>query len=180
MESIQTKIETDSAKSYKEREHRFSLLPISEIITIYTNELGLKNTDVQIALGYKKPNVIAMIKSGSMKFPPEKSTDLAALFKLDPAFVLRKALQESNATLYDTIQLTIGKNIVTENEHNLLTRMRERVNGFDVNFLANAEFVKLLDVFLNEAQSHQKAKKQASLDRIEREAEARRQAAFAK
>lgn len=128
-------------KNFRLREHRVSSLSIKDILKTRIKDLGLKNTEVQEALNYPNPNVIAMIKAGKMNLPPEKAYAAASILQLDPVFMIMKTLQESNALLHDSIVRVLGKQLITENELALLALFRNESKGHDIDFTASEEFL---------------------------------------
>jgi hypothetical protein len=156
-------------KTYREREHRFSSLPIKDIMKTRIKDLGLKNRDVQEALGYPYQNVIAMIKSGNMRLSPEKALLAAGVLQLDPAFLLSKALEESNAPLWDAINKTMGNYLVTENEMALLSLVRKLLDGHDIDLTESEDFLQTISPILKKFASRAKSTTTASIKRIDEE-----------
>lgn len=58
-------------------------------------EKGLTDEQIAVALGYSKPNVVAMIKSGSMSLPLNKCRALATVLEVDVWTVVELALAHS-------------------------------------------------------------------------------------
>lgn len=139
--TTKTSISSAQAKNFRVREHRLSGMAIKDILKTRIKDLGLKNLDVQEALGYPNPNVIAMMKAGKMNLPPEKAYAAAAILQLDPVWMIMKALQESNAMLHDSIVRVLGKQLVSENEQALLDALRKETNGHDIDFVGSEAFM---------------------------------------
>lgn len=135
---------------------RFSSLPIRDVLKIRMKELGVTNRDLQAALGYTNPNVIAMMRTGTMRLPPAKAVIAAKVLEVDPAFLLGKAIAESDPELWKTISETLGQQMVTHHEHAVIQYLRKALKGHDVNLLASASFTQILapvlaDIFKHEA-----------------------------
>ena len=78
-----------STEDFRERDHRFTALPVKDVLKVRMKELGIKNPELQKALDYPMPNVIAMMKSGTMRLPATKAPATAALLQVDtPSFCL--------------------------------------------------------------------------------------------
>lgn len=130
-------------------------------------DLGISNVDMQSALGYTKPNVIAMMKSGSMRLPASKAMIAAQMLEIDPAFLLGKVLAESDSDLWDTIASVFGKRLITNNELALLTAIRHDLNGQDINLVHAAEFQLVLSPVVKAIAKREKALAKAAIDRTD-------------
>jgi hypothetical protein len=138
---MKAKPEAKAEKTFRSREHRYSKLPVKDLLRTRMDELNIKNIDMQQRLGYPTPNVIAMMKMGGMRMAANKAYDLAQMLQLDPAFILGKMLNENDPQLWDTIQKIIGNKIVSEAEFNTAAFLRAELDGFDIDLSKNAEFV---------------------------------------
>lgn len=131
-----------STQNHQGQSSRFSALPVKDILKIRMKELGLKNTDLQKALGYDKPNVIAMMKSGTtMRLPASKTALAANLLQVDPVFLLGKVISENYPGLWDAISDLLADHLVTASELALLQMVRQGLDGHDVNLAASPEFM---------------------------------------
>ena len=148
-------VPTAPVKTFRSREHRLSKMPIKDILKARIKDLGIKNIDVQKALDYPNPNVIAMMKAGKMNLPPEKAYAAAQILQLDPVFMIKKALQESNSLLHDSIMKVLGKELMTANELSLIEVIREAAGGHDIDFTANQDFVNELKSAVNKLSEHE-------------------------
>ena len=104
-------------------------------------DLDIKNVDLQKVLDYAKPNVIAMMKSGSMQLPANKVCDAARALQLDPVFLLGKVIAENDPALWDVISTLLGKQLVTANEMELINHVRRCLDGHDINLMLEPGFV---------------------------------------
>jgi hypothetical protein len=98
----------DITLNYRMRDPRFTALPVKDILKIRMDDLGIKNPDMQRALDYPKPNVIAMMRGGSMRLPASKALVAARLLELDPVFLLSKVIAENDPALWDAISAVMG------------------------------------------------------------------------
>jgi hypothetical protein len=154
-------------KSFREREHRYSALTVQEILRIRMEELGVKNVDLSSFLGYKMPNVIAMMKAGTMRLPANKAEDVARILQLEPTFFLMKVIAENDADLADVISRVMGRKMVSENEFNLLKFVREALKGFDVDLCSDKDFTQAVSPVLKSISEREDQVKKASIARIE-------------
>ena len=122
------------------RPDRLTALPVKEIIKSRLKDLDLKNTDLQKALDYPRPNVIAMMKKGTMRLPASKAVIAAKLLEVDPVFLLSKVIAESDADLWDVISLVMADRLITANEMAILTLLRQLLNGQDLNLAESPIF----------------------------------------
>lgn len=132
------------ALSFRLRDHRFSALPVKDILRIRMRDLAIKNVDLQKELDYPMPNVIAMIKFGGMKLPPGKAVIAAKLLEVDPVFLLSKVIAESDPALWEAISEVMGEYLITANELDLLKLVRDGLDGHDVNLAESPGFVALI------------------------------------
>lgn len=166
--STELKPDTKPVRTFRERTHRLSKLPIKDLLKTRMAELELKNSDVAAALGYPQPNVIAMIKSGSMRLPHTKAVPAARILQVDPAFLLGKIISEGDASLWDQLEGVMGNRLVSQNELDIIKLFREELDGFDVDLAKNKEFVRVIRPVLQAVMKREKAVTEAVKDRVER------------
>ena len=154
-----------TALSFRLRDHRFTALPVKDILRIRMKDLGIKNVDLQKALDYPMPNVISMLKSGGMKLPPGKAVIAAKLLEVDPVFLLSKVIAESDQALWDAISEVMGEYLITANELDLLKLVRDGLDGHDVNLIDSPEFADVAIPALKVIVARQNALARAALDR---------------
>ena len=93
----------------------------------------LTNVEIARRLGYTRPNVIAMIRTGAMKLPFDKVPALAQVLGLDPLALLRRVMVEYAPEQWATMEKVIGQErLVTRNEAELLRRVRGLLHGDDL------------------------------------------------
>jgi len=101
----------------------------------------LTNAEVARALGYPRPNVVAMIMSGTMPLPLAKVPALARVLRIDPLALLRRAMSSYMPEEWQTIETVIGETkLLSSNEMALLQKFREVLAGEDVALLDDAQF----------------------------------------
>jgi transcriptional regulator with XRE-family HTH domain len=113
----------------------FAEAPIAVFLTRAIDALQGTKSQREIAqeIGYEKPNMISMFKRGEAKVPLEKIPQLARAINVDPAHLLRMALQQYNPEFYKVIGLILdNKDIVTENEVAVIKEIRKLTGERDI------------------------------------------------
>src|SRR5438477_4565409 len=87
--------------------------------------ISYKKSQREIAqeVGWTRPNMISMIKSGDAKVPWGSVSALAKAIEADPADLFRLALEEYWPEAHDAIGRVFGS-IVSENERSFLEHLR--------------------------------------------------------
>ena len=154
-----------STEHCKLRESYYSSLPVKDILKIRMKDLDITNSDMQVALGYSTPNVIAMMRTGKMKLPANKAIIAAKQLQIDPVFFLGKVITEQDQSLWDTISEVLSAHLLTENELELIKFIRERLDGHDVNLVDLTRFNIAISGELSAIVSHLNTFAQAAIDR---------------
>lgn len=155
-------------RNFRRRDPRFTALPVKDILRIRMDDLGIKNPDLQRALGYAKPNVVAMMKSGSMSLPASKALIAARLLELDPVFLLNKVIAENDPALWDAISDVMGEYLMTKNELAVIKLLREGLDGHDVDLASLPAFAEAVAPVLKANLDCENALTQAALERIDK------------
>ena len=93
--------------------------------------VGVKNQrEIAREIGYERANVISMFKSGQLRVPLDKVPALAKALNVDPALLFRMVLAEYWPGWQDAVTEIFGT-VVTRNEAEILTRIRELTNESD-------------------------------------------------
>ena len=154
--------------NFRMRDHRFTSLPVKDILKIRMKDLQLKNADMRSALDYAKPNVIAMMKMGTMRLPANKALIAAELLKLDPVFLLGKVIAENDPALWDAISAVMGEYLLTKNELALINMVRQALDGHDVDLAGSPVFVEAVAHELQATRDRENALTQAAINRIDK------------
>ena len=162
-----TKTNKPTAPTFRERDHRFSAMPVKDLLKICMKNLGIKNVDLQKALDYPMPNVIAMMKSGTMRLPTSKALIAAQLLQVDPVFLLSKVIAENDPALWDAISAVMGEQLITPNELALIKLVRRCLDGHDVNLAESPGFTQTLETELTAIAERENALAQAALNRTD-------------
>ena len=143
----------------------YSSLPVEDILKIRMKDLSITNSDMQEALGYSTPNVIAMIRTGKMKLPASKANITARKLQIDPVFFLGKVITELDPLLWEVITEVLSGQLLTANELELVKFIRERLDGHDVNLVALPSFKNVVAGELSLIVTQQNTLAQAAMDR---------------
>lgn len=102
-----------------------------------TNARRNGKTQRQIAheVGYKRPNIISMLKHGECKVPMEKVPALAKALDVDPATMTRLAIEQNWPEHFEEIMKYPGP-FPSENEMRILQHIREAADYQDPAFTA--------------------------------------------
>lgn len=141
-----------SNKLPKTEKGHISSLPLNAYIAIKMDEVGKSNTQVASELGYEKPNVVAMMRSGSMRLPLNKVAAMAAALECDPIFLLEKVLTETNPELWFAMKPLVGQSLVTQSELRLIQLVRGLMDGLEIDFIDDPDFVRDLKPIVKEIQ----------------------------
>lgn len=156
---------TQTTENFRDRDHRFTALPVKDVLKIRMKDLGVKNPELQKALGYPMPNVIAMMKTGSMRLPCNKVPAAAKLLQVDPVFLLAKVIAENDRDLWDVIASLLGDRLITANEMDLVNLVRQRLDGHDVGLAKSPGFIAALTPQLASIVERENALAQAAINR---------------
>lgn len=165
MEKTITAVIDTTTRDFRARDHRLTALPVKDVLKIRMKDLGLKNPELQKALGYPMPNVIAMMKTGSMRLPSNKVPAAAELLQVDPKFLLAKVIAENDPELWDVIASLLGDQLITANEMELIKLVRQVLDGHDVSLAQSPAFVEALHPALNEIVKRESALAHAAINR---------------
>ena len=104
----------------------------SSIAVFLTDRIAtVKKNQREIAreIGYDKPNMISMFKSGATKVPLEKIPQLAKALDVDPIHLFRLGLDQYWPELKETIAGMFDQGgLITNNEFSLIKEVRNITN----------------------------------------------------
>lgn len=85
--------------------------------------------EIAVEIGYDKPNMLSMIKTGQSRMPLEKVPALAKALNVDPAFLFRLTLEQIPG--FEAVVATIFKTIPSANEAIILKNLRAMTGETD-------------------------------------------------
>ena len=158
-----TKTTKQPSADFLARQRHLDRLPVSDILKIRMKDLGIKNTELQKALDYRHANVIALLRGGKMSLPPGKTNITAQILEVDPVFLMGKVVSESIPGLWEAITEIMGDRLVTANELALLSMLRDRLEGHDVDLAKSSVFLEATGPVLKAIADRETALAQAAL-----------------
>lgn len=85
---------------------------------------GQEQKDVAVAMGYDKPNVVTMFKSGATRVPLNRAPACAIALGVDPLQFLMMCLKEYKPEIYDVFEpLLREKGVSTEAAYRIAKRV---------------------------------------------------------
>ena len=109
-------------------------------ISLAISATGKSNQEIADEIGIPKGNVVAMIRSGSMKLPINRVAAMAKAIDVDPMKLLRVVMSEGDAALLKAIEEIAGTRVVTENEFALIEFIRHHSKNLDIDWKSRPEF----------------------------------------
>ena len=107
--------------------------PTAKLITDRIRDLSHRKTQAEIAseAGFGNPNMMTFLKNGKNKVPLDRVPSLAKALEVDPAYLMRLALDQSvGATAAKAITDIFGTP-TTENERGWLDELRDASDNCD-------------------------------------------------
>lgn len=121
-------------------------LPQSNVALYLSNAIDVSGkTQRQIAeeVGYNRPNIISMLKTGEVDLPLNKVELFAASLELDPLYLLSLVMRERHPEMYRIIWSRVGDRVVSNSERNLLEQVRNMTGSTDVEAVTPEEIAAL-------------------------------------
>jgi len=116
------------SKDEVQRRLRFSAL-INQLII----ESGKSNGDIAEAMGYDKPNIISMLKSGKTRLPADRITDFSKAVGFDAGQLLREWFAAFEPDVLPAIEQHMGM-MLSSSERSWVVALRrifDRVPPYD-------------------------------------------------
>lgn len=111
----------------------------------------LTNVEMARRLGYPRPNVIAMMRTGTMKIPIQKVPDIARILDIEPLALFQRVLSEYDPDLWALLNHLQGPPLVTRHEMALVSVLRAETGNMDPDFVADRAFVSALKLLAAQA-----------------------------
>lgn len=96
-------------------------------------EMKPKRSQAEIAeiAGFTSPNVVSMLKSGATKLPLDRVPKLAEALEVDPAYLLRLALEQAEGSTAAAAIFAIVGEPVSQNERLWIAEIRDASGDTD-------------------------------------------------
>lgn len=101
---------------------------IAQFITTRIKVIGKSQKDISREAGFKRPNMISMIKRGETRLPLNKAVSMAIALEMDPVQLLKMCLKEYQPANWTVIE-SLMNFALTEDELRLLNALRSRTGN---------------------------------------------------
>lgn len=147
---------------------RHAALPMHEYITVMVDASGKSNAEIAREIGYPKPNVISMLKKGSMRLAPNKVLKFAKAVGADPIHLMGLVLGETHPGLWEALLEILGDKLVSESEQALLAHLRASLDGYEPDYVNDLVFIRALAPLLQGLVEREEKKVVTQLEEIRR------------
>ncbi len=110
---------------------------VAEFIDWAIKRSGKTQREVAREIGFERPNIVSMIKTGETKLPLDRVPAIAHALEVDPAYLMRLALCEYEPELFEIIVHHVGKPL-TRNEQAVVECYRRVAPLDDVEIVGDA------------------------------------------
>ena len=108
---------------------------VAEFIADRLAEIDKTQRQVAEECGFETPNVITLFKQGKTKVPLDRLGSLAKALNVDPAHLLRLAMQEYMPETWGSIEDILHSTVLTRNELELVRKYRKVTGDSDAQAL---------------------------------------------
>ncbi len=114
--------------------------PTAKLIADRVRDLSHRKTQAEIAseAGFANANMMSFLKTGRNKVPLDRVPSLAKALEVDPAFLMRLALDQSVGSTAAKAITEIFGTPTTENERGWLTELRDASDNSDPRLAARS------------------------------------------
>jgi transcriptional regulator with XRE-family HTH domain len=118
----------------------FQNTPAARLIADRVRDLSHRKTQAEIAAeaGFTNANMMSLLKSGKNKVPLDRVPSLAKALEMDPALLMRLALDQAVGVTAARAITDIFGSPVTENERGWLTELRDVSDNTDPRLTARS------------------------------------------
>lgn len=115
----------------------------AKLIADHIRDLSHRKTQAEIAseAGFANANMVSFLKSGRNKLPLDRVPSLAKALKVDPAYLMRLALDQAVGSTAAKAITEIFGTPATENERGWLTELRDASDNGDPRLTARSRAV---------------------------------------
>ena len=114
--------------------------PTAKLITDRIRDLSHRKTQAEIAsdAGFANANMMTFLKNGKNKVPLDRVPSLAKALEVDPAYLMRLALDQAVGSTAAKAIIEIFGTPATENEQSWLIELREASDNTDPRLTARS------------------------------------------
>ena len=118
----------------------FQNTPTAKLIADLIRDLSHRKTQAEIAseAGFANANMMTFLKNGKNKVPLDRVPSLAKALEVDPAYLMRLALDQSVGSTAAKAIVDIFGTLTTENERGWLTELRDASDNSDPRLAARS------------------------------------------
>lgn len=109
----------------------FTPVTVAEFIADRLATIDKTQREVAEECGFETPNIITMFKQGKTKVPLDRIGALAKALDVDPAHLLRLAMQEYMPDTWSSIEEILHSTILSANELELVRKYRQVTGDSD-------------------------------------------------
>jgi transcriptional regulator with XRE-family HTH domain len=115
-----TAVAEHNIKNFATKHYAFADTKLAKYLATQIDAISDEKSQREIAqeIGYEKPNMISMFKRGEAKVPLDKIPALAKALHVDPAHMMRLAMEQYWPDLYQIINEVFG-GITTKNQREI-------------------------------------------------------------
>lgn len=106
-------------------------ITVAEFIADRLAEIDKTQREVAEACGFDQPQIITLFKQGRTKVPLDRVGPLAKALDVDPAHLLRLAMQEYLPETWNAIEEILHSTVLTKNELELIRKYRQVTGDSD-------------------------------------------------
>jgi len=106
-------------------------ITVAEFIADRLAEVDKTEREIAEACGFETSNAISMFKKGQLKVPLDRVGSLAKALDVDPAHLLRLAMQGYLPETWNAIEEILHSTVLTKNELELIRKYRQLTGGLD-------------------------------------------------
>lgn len=122
-------------------------IKVNEYLAQQIDLCGKSQKEIAAEVGFPKPNIISMLKSGDTKLPIPKVGPMAKALGVDPVFLFRLVMQEYEPETWETIEGAIlNMPVISDNEFEIVRILRQS-NVPNPKVRTQEERMHLLDAF---------------------------------
>ena len=98
---------------------------VAEYLSDQIEQSPKSQLEIAEEAGFEKPNVITMLKQGTMKIPLNRVGPLATALGINPRHLLRRVLEEYAPETWHAFEQSLGHLILSHDEEQLVLVSRE-------------------------------------------------------
>ena len=129
------------------------------------------NQDLAELMGFDRPrpNIVSMLKTGSMRLPPTRVASTAKALQVDPVELMELVTRESYPGLWEALEVCLARRMITENEWELLKWLRREAESMNPDWVNIESFLAEIRPAVHKVVAKGNAALDENLSRMERD-----------